>query len=73
MQQFYTDADPLMQRVHDALCEQVNNGLVGVIATRSRISENALVDWSRDVSQVLTAGELHDLAQTLGIDEELHE
>lgn len=64
---FMSNDDPFVQRVHDALREQIDNGLSGVVAARTRIPEHQLVNWINDVSLVFTSQEIESLAETLGV------
>lgn len=60
--------DEMRERVISALKSQRDNGLLGVVAARARISEKALFDCANGDGPMLLSGELSDLAEAMGVE-----
>lgn len=61
-------SDEMRERVLSALKSQRDNGLLGVVAARARISEKSLYDYSNGDGPLMSESELCDLAETLGVE-----
>lgn len=61
-------SEEMKDRVLSALKSQRDNGLLGVVAARARISEKALFDYSNGDGPMLLDGELADLAEAMGVE-----
>lgn len=61
-------SEEMKDRVLSALKSQRDNGLLGVVAARARISEKSLFDYSNNDGPVLSESEFADLAETLGVE-----
>jgi len=53
--------------IREHLQEKAQDGMLGVIAARSRIPEYQLQEWCKEPSKVPNYGELIDLQDALGI------
>ena len=60
--------EQMQERVLGALKAQRDNGLLGVVAARARISEIALLDAANNEGPVLNRSEWSDLAEALGVE-----
>jgi hypothetical protein len=49
------------------LQDKQQDGLLGVIAARSRVPEYQLVEWCKNPAKVPTYGELIDIQDALGV------